>query len=241
MSGEDNSAHTGFKIGRTLELARKDRGLSLKQIEAATKIRAAYLAELERENFGVLPAVYVQGSLKTYANFLQLDGEEMVRELKRRQAPREEPPYPLYVGPREADSLEDNLVAIGGAAGAEPQAERQEEAESEVEDEPDARPALLPAGITRYFYLGSALVLVVVVAAAALALTVAQDGGSAVSQVREPLTSKAPGTSPTDAAEEEARAQQPEPEEQQRAGAEDDQGEEADQRSQPEQGRGDPS
>src|SRR5918992_5451605 len=101
MSSEGSNA--GLKIGRTLELARKERGLSLKQVEQATKIRARYLGELERENFGVLPAVYVQGSLKTYANFLHLDGEEMVRELKRRQAPREEPSYPLYVGPREGD------------------------------------------------------------------------------------------------------------------------------------------
>ena len=237
MSGGDKSAHTGSKIGRTLELARKVRGLSLKQVEGATKIRAAYLAELERENFGVLPAVYVQGSLKTYANFLQLDGEEMVRELKRRQAPREEPSYPLYVGPREDDSLDDVMVAIGGAAGVGPQ----DEAEHETEDEAEARPALFPAGITTYLYLGSAVVLVLAVAAAALALTMVGDGKPAVSEVREPLISQAPETSPPDIAQEDARTQQPEPEEEQRADDEDDQGEEADQRSQPEQGQGDTS
>jgi cytoskeleton protein RodZ len=237
MSGGDNNAHTGAKIGRTLELARKERGLSLKQVEEATKIRAAYLAELERENFGVLPAVYVQGSLKTYANFLQLDGEEMVRELKRRQAPREEPSYPLYVGPREDDSLDDVLVAVGGAAGVEPQ----DEVEHEAEHEADARPALLPAGITGYLYLGSAVVLVLAVAAAALALTMVGDGKPAVSQVRKPLISQAPETSPPDTAEEDARTQQPEPKEEQRADDEDNNNVEADQRSQPEQGQGDSS
>jgi cytoskeleton protein RodZ len=220
MSGGDNNAHTGAKIGRTLELARKERGLSLKQVEEATKIRAAYLAELERENFGVLPAVYVQGSLKTYANFLQLDGEEMVRELKRRQAPREEPSYPLYVGPREDDSLDDVLVAVGGAAGVEPQ----DEVEHEAEHEADARP-----------------VLVLAVAAAALALTMVGDGKPAVSQVRKPLISQAPETSPPDTAEEDARTQQPEPKEEQRADDEDNNNVEADQRSQPEQGQGDSS
>jgi cytoskeleton protein RodZ len=235
MSGGDNSAHTGSKIGRTLELARKERGLSLKQVEEATKIRAAYLAELERENFGVLPAVYVQGSLKTYANFLQLDGEEMVRELKRRQAPREEPSYPLHVSPREDDSLDDALVAIGGAAGVGPQ----DEAEHETEDEAEARPALLPAGITTYLYLGSAVVLVV--AAAALALTMVGDGKPAVSQVRKPLISQAPETSPPDIAQEDARPQQPSQGDEQRAGDEDNQSEEADQRSQPQEGQGDTS
>ncbi len=237
MSGGDNNAHTGAKIGRTLELARKERGLSLKQVEEATKIRAAYLAELERENFGVLPAVYVQGSLKTYANFLQLDGEEMVRELKRRQAPRDEPSYPLYVGPREDDSLDDVLVAVGGAAGVEPQ----DEVEHEAEHEADARPALLPAGITGYLYLGSAVVLVVAVAAAALALTMVGDGRPAVSQVRQPLISQAPEISPSDVAEEDARLQQSSQGDEQRANDEDNQSEETDQRSQPEQGQGDSS
>jgi len=237
MSGGDNSAHTGSKIGRTLELARKERGLSLKQVEEATKIRAAYLAELERENFGVLPAVYVQGSLKTYANFLQLDGEEMVRELKRRQAPREEPSYPLYVGPREDDSLDDVLIAIGGAAGVEPQ----DEAEHETEDEAETRPALFPAGITTYLYLGSAVVLVVAVAAAALALTMVGDGKPAVSQVREPLISQAPETSPPDIAQEDARTQQPSQGDERRADDEDNNNTEADQRSQSEQGQGDTS
>ena len=237
MSGGNNSAHTESKIGRTLELARKERGLSLKQVEEATKIRAAYLAELEQENFGVLPAVYVQGSLKTYANFLQLDGEEMVRELKRQQAPREEPSYPLYVGPREDDSLDDTLVAIGGAAGVAPK----DEAETEAEDEVDARPALLPRGIATYLYLGSAVVVVVAMAAAALALTVAEDSRLAVSQVREPLISQAPKTSPPDTAQQDVRPQQPSQGDEQPAGAEDDQGEEADQRPQPEQGQGDSS
>src|ERR671917_2984021 len=97
MSGEDSSVNAGLKIGRTLELARKERGLSLKQVEQATKIRARYLGELERENFGVLPAVYVQGSLRTYANFLHLDGEALVRELRRQQASQSEQQDPTHV------------------------------------------------------------------------------------------------------------------------------------------------
>jgi transcriptional regulator with XRE-family HTH domain len=237
MSGGDNSVHTESKIGRALELARKERDLSLKQVEEATKIRAAYLAELERENFGVLPAVYVQGSLKTYANFLQLDGEEMVRELKRQQAPREEPSYPLYVGPREDDSLDDILVAIGGAGGVEPQ----DEVEDEAKDEADARPALLLRGIAGYLYLGSAVAVVVVVAAAALALTVVGDGRPVVSQVREPLISQEPKTSPPNITQEDARTQQPSQGDEQRADDEGGKDEEADRRSQAEQAQGDSS
>ena len=57
MSDGSSVPHKSSKIGRTLELARRERGLSLKQVEEATKIRSSYLAELERENFDVLPAV----------------------------------------------------------------------------------------------------------------------------------------------------------------------------------------
>ncbi len=86
MSGEAGNPHTGLEIGRTLQRAREKRGLSLQQVEEATKIRTKYLRDLENENFEVLPAVYMLGSLKTYAEHLGLDGAAMTRELKRRQA-----------------------------------------------------------------------------------------------------------------------------------------------------------
>ena len=61
MSGESGNPHTGLEIGKTLRLAREKRGLSLRQVEEATKIRTRYLRDLENENFDVLPAVYMLG------------------------------------------------------------------------------------------------------------------------------------------------------------------------------------
>jgi cytoskeleton protein RodZ len=79
------------KIGQILEKTRKERGLTLEEVEHATKIRKRYLVGLEREDYGVLPdAVYAQGFLKTYANYLGLDGEELSREFKDRRRPRRE-------------------------------------------------------------------------------------------------------------------------------------------------------
>ena len=79
------------KIGPVLEKARKERGLSLDEAEHATKIRKRYLAGLEREDYGVLPdAVYARGFLKTYANYLGLDGEVLAQELKDQRRPRRE-------------------------------------------------------------------------------------------------------------------------------------------------------
>lgn len=200
MSDGDSNAYAGLEIGPALELARKRRGLSLKQVEEATKIRAGYLADLERENFDVLPAVYMQGYLKTYAGFLHLDADAMVGELKRRRSLSEEPPYPLYVGPKEDDSLDDILTALSGAAGTKSQ--------DLTGDEEDAEPALLSAGFNGRLYLGSAVFLLLCAAVVALALSVAGDKQPAVSQIREPLISQAPETS-SPATKEDASVQRP--------------------------------
>jgi cytoskeletal protein RodZ len=70
-------------IGRTLEASRKERGLSLQDVEEATKIRTRYVEALENGDFDALPdRIYVQGFLKSYATFLGLDGEELVREFR---------------------------------------------------------------------------------------------------------------------------------------------------------------
>lgn len=81
----------GLEIGPALEKARRQHGLSLEEVEQATKIRKRYLQGLENDDYGVLPdAVYVQGFVKTYANYLGLDGEQLAEELRSRRQPRRE-------------------------------------------------------------------------------------------------------------------------------------------------------
>jgi cytoskeleton protein RodZ len=103
------------KIGPLLEKARKESGLTLEEAEHATKIRKRYLVSLERENYGVLPdAVYAQGFLKTYANYLGLDGEELARELKNRRRPRRERAGASYgYGAPRASEFDKPLVSPG--------------------------------------------------------------------------------------------------------------------------------
>jgi cytoskeleton protein RodZ len=74
-----------FEIGNSLREARVRQGLEYPQIELATKIRAKYVRALEDEQFGVLPAQpYVKGFLRTYAEFLGLDGQLYVDEYNSR-------------------------------------------------------------------------------------------------------------------------------------------------------------
>jgi hypothetical protein len=65
-----------FDLGNSLREARVRQGLDFPQAELATKIRAKYLRALEEEQFDALPAeTYVRGFLRTYADFLGLDGQ----------------------------------------------------------------------------------------------------------------------------------------------------------------------
>ena len=120
MSDEENTSfipEEGRKIGPALEKARTDRGLSLDDVEQATKIRKRYLEGLEREDYGMLPdAVYVQGFLKTYANYLGLDGDEMSQEFRSSRRPRRERQF-NYSQPAGSD-FEQPLINPGGVTGA---------------------------------------------------------------------------------------------------------------------------
>lgn len=91
-----------FEIGNSLREARVRQGLEYPQIELATKIRAKYLRALEDEQFGVLPAQpYVKGFLRTYAEFLGLDGQLYVDEFSSRfVADGAEDATPRRVSPR---------------------------------------------------------------------------------------------------------------------------------------------
>ena len=74
-----------FEIGNSLREARVRRGIDFAQVEVATKIRGKYLRALEDEQFDVLPAeTYVKGFLRTYAEYLGLDGQLYVDEFNSR-------------------------------------------------------------------------------------------------------------------------------------------------------------
>ena len=86
--GDQNAHEMTAQIGALLERKRREKGLSLKEAEQATKIRTRYLEGLEHDDYSMLPdAVYVHGFLKTYANFLGLDGERLSQELREHRAP----------------------------------------------------------------------------------------------------------------------------------------------------------
>ena len=164
MNGEHESPRSEMEIGRSLREAREERGLTLGQVEERTKVRARYLQDLEQENFGVLPVVYVLGSLKTYADHLGLDGEALSADLKRR------------LGPQEPENLTEEPAEAGD--------------DRDAEDEYEAVP-LLTAGFDHLF-LGMGLVLIFGLAVTTFVFALATNDGPAVSQIREPALPETP-------------------------------------------------
>ena len=77
-----------FEIGNSLHEARIRQGLEFPEVELATKIRVKYIRALEQEEFSLLPGeTYVRGFLRTYADYLGLDGQLYVDEYVSRYAP----------------------------------------------------------------------------------------------------------------------------------------------------------
>ncbi|MGH3142456.1 MAG: helix-turn-helix domain-containing protein, partial [Gaiellales bacterium] len=70
-----------FEIGPSLREARLHKGVEIPDAERATKIRAKYLRALETESFDVLPGqAYIKSFLRSYADYLGLDGQLFVDE-----------------------------------------------------------------------------------------------------------------------------------------------------------------
>jgi hypothetical protein len=77
-----------FEIGTSLREARLRQKIELAEAEQSTKIRGKYLRALEGEQFELLPGqTYVKGFLRSYAEFLGLDGQLYVDEYNSRYVP----------------------------------------------------------------------------------------------------------------------------------------------------------
>ena len=108
-------------IGQRLKKAREYRNLTLAKAAEATRIRLAYLRALEADDYSAMPSpVQARGFLRNYAQYLELDLERMVEELRAAQP----------------DPVADTEIVFEGeqAASALVQQENEPESESEKSD-----------------------------------------------------------------------------------------------------------
>jgi cytoskeleton protein RodZ len=70
-------------VGATLRAARQERGLEIEAVSQVIHIRSAQLKALEDDNIESLPGMtYAIGFVRSYANFLGLNGAEIVHRFK---------------------------------------------------------------------------------------------------------------------------------------------------------------
>ena len=75
------------RLGERLKAARKERGVALDEVQAATKIHRRYLEALERQDWSAFPgAVFARGYLRTYSEYLGLEPERMLKAYAREHA-----------------------------------------------------------------------------------------------------------------------------------------------------------
>ncbi len=68
-------------LGDSLKQKRKERNLSLREVENATSIRMNYIQAIEEGEFNkLISPVYAQGFIRQYATFLGIDGESILRQ-----------------------------------------------------------------------------------------------------------------------------------------------------------------
>jgi len=85
-------------IGASLREARMRQRIDITEAEADTKIRGKYLRALENEEWALLPGpTFVKSFLRTYADYLGLDGRTLVEEFKLKY---ERPEMQAIVPPR---------------------------------------------------------------------------------------------------------------------------------------------
>src|SRR6476620_1952654 len=104
-----------FEIGNSLREARARRKLSYDQVEAETKIRAKYIRCREEEEYDALPSeTYVKGFLRTYADYLGLDGQLYVDEFNSRfgQDERENRTRRSSARPQQRNRRSETLVLL---------------------------------------------------------------------------------------------------------------------------------
>src|SRR5215211_1344956 len=95
------------QIGESLREARTRQGIELADAQAATKIRARFLNAMEAERWELLPGpAYARGFLHTYAEFLGLDADALVKEYAQTLKPADQP----ATDEPQADSLTEPLV-----------------------------------------------------------------------------------------------------------------------------------
>lgn len=113
--GPDLNFHTDMAVGEILRRTRVHYGQTLPQIETILRIRASQLEALEKGDISQLPGrVYAIGFVRSYSEYLGLDGDKMVHLFKEQSVGRQKKPDLSFPVPA-SESKVPNAMIIGGS------------------------------------------------------------------------------------------------------------------------------
>jgi cytoskeleton protein RodZ len=102
-----------FQIGESLREARARRGFTAADVHKAIRIRERYLTALEEERWDMLPGeAYTKGFLRTYSEYLGLDGQLYIDEYNARIARHDEEPLVPHATVEERSLQRGILVTL---------------------------------------------------------------------------------------------------------------------------------
>lgn len=108
--------HTDMPVGEILRRTRRHYGQSLDQIEQVLRIRASQLDALENGEIEKLPGrVYAIGFVRSYSEYLGLDGNKMVQLFKEQTVGRKQSKPELTFPVPASESKVPNIMIIGGS------------------------------------------------------------------------------------------------------------------------------
>jgi cytoskeleton protein RodZ len=115
-SGEDTGARGSRDgVGALLRASRIRCGEELPQVADALRIRLCHLEAIEAGRFDDLPGpAYALGFVRTYANYLGLDGEEVVRRLRAETEIADAKPSLSFPVPLSDSSMPSGAVVMVG-------------------------------------------------------------------------------------------------------------------------------
>ncbi|PZQ43785.1 MAG: hypothetical protein DI551_11450 [Micavibrio aeruginosavorus] len=107
--------HTDMPVGEILRRTRVHYGQSLAEIESILRIRASQLEALETGDVSQLPGrVYAIGFVRSYSEYLGLDGDKMVHLFKEQSVGKQKKPDLSFPVPA-SESKVPNLAIVGGS------------------------------------------------------------------------------------------------------------------------------
>lgn len=118
-------------IGQKLKQARQEQRITLEDASGSTRIRAPYLQALEADDISVLPSpVQARGFLRNYAEYLGLDFDRMLDELRAETASSDEIIGPADASPQPALPTSEPASAQEAALLTQPEAASISQADS---------------------------------------------------------------------------------------------------------------